>query len=313
MGTEALRVLPQNQSNAILNEAYTYSATHYPFIIKRDMVGLLSGNLEAGYHFLGVNNALGTLQDGDASKFVGTLDLGSGSTQITFMPTVDPSTMPSQYLFTFPWKSSQFSIYVHSFTNHGYLAARYGLNQSVLASSSPQMDHVLNPCFFSGYEDDETYLQTGKMYSVFGNGNWTQCLKFNLYCLNTTAPCPYTSCSFDGAYQPPLPSKTVFWASSNYDDVTHILGLATSASPADIAKKGEKLCLMSWAEVLGEFPNLSQADLSGYCFGASYIFSLLHYGYGFPLDTDVAFHKDYKGTPLTWATGLMISKLQAGW
>jgi Golgi nucleoside diphosphatase len=58
----------------------------YPFDHDQDDVGILDGKFEGIYSWLTLNYALGSYDKGSESKVV-SLDLGGGSTQVTFVPT----------------------------------------------------------------------------------------------------------------------------------------------------------------------------------------------------------------------------------
>jgi Golgi nucleoside diphosphatase len=57
----------------------------YPFVYGREDVGILDGKFEGIYSWLTLNYALGSYEKGSESRVV-SLDLGGGSTQVTFVP-----------------------------------------------------------------------------------------------------------------------------------------------------------------------------------------------------------------------------------
>lgn len=54
----------------------------------------------------------------------------------------------------------------------------------------------------------------GRTVTIQGSGSWSLCSDLTYNFLNTSAPCSYTPCSFDGAFQPALHGD--FLAVSNY-------------------------------------------------------------------------------------------------
>lgn len=93
-----------------------------------------------------------------------------------------------------------------------------------------------------------------------------------------------------------------------------ILGFGEYAEVQDLIDGGIKFCALSWQNALAQYPqylsSLTQLmfgkypkedpnDLYTFCFGANYIYSLLAVGYGFPLDTELAFSKTNNNAPYT--------------
>lgn len=74
--------------------------------------------------------------------------MGSGSTQIAFMPK-SGTFLPTNYYYLFTYEKTNYSPYVHSYTGYGYIDALYSINNTVYESATS--DTVYNPCWLSGY------------------------------------------------------------------------------------------------------------------------------------------------------------------
>lgn len=303
-GTDNLRQLPSGQAEAIMDSISNYTADNYPFLVTPNCVTLLPGILEASFMWVAANYLQGNFKNDD--NLIGTLDMGSGSTQIAYIPKAG-TVIPTNYYYLFTYEKTNYAPYAHSFTGYGYVNSLYSINSSIVEASSS--DVVFNPCLLNGYES--TYELNGRSITMHGTGSWSQCGELIVSFLNSTAQCLYQPCSFDGAYQPALHGD--FMAVSNYVDVAGILGFSESASVGDLIAGGIKFCSLSWTEAQSQFPDEDLPDLATYCFGASYITNLLYKGYGFDLDSTISFSKTYDNDPYTWALGAMIYELQMGW
>jgi len=303
-GTDNLRQLPGGQAEAIMDSVSNYTASYYTFLMTPNCVSILPGILEGGFMWVAANYIMGNFQNG--KDCIGTLDMGSGSTQIAFLPK-SGTFIPTSYYYLFTYEKDNYSPYVHSFSGYGYVASLYAINNSVLQASSGNV--VYNPCFFSGYSS--SIVQGERTIVMQGTGSWAACSDLTAAFLNASTPCSYAPCSFDGAFQPPLHGD--FLAVSNFVDVESILGYSNTATVQDLIDGGIKLCALSWQQVQEQNPDQDPNVLYTYCFGANYISTLLSKGYGFPLATEITFSKTYDNAPYTWSLGAMIYELQMGW
>lgn len=303
-GTDNLRQLPPSQAEGIMDSLSNYTASHYNFLLTPNCVTLLPGILEGGFMWVAANYLMENFQD--QADCIGTLDMGSGSTQIAFVPK-SGTFLPTNYYYLFTYEKENYSPYVHSFTGYGYIASLYAINNSVLQASSG--DVVYNPCLLSGYSS--SFVHAERTVVMQGTGSWSKCSDLTYAYLNSSDPCSYAPCSFDGAFQPALHGD--FLAVSNYVDVESILGYSNTATVQDLINGGIQFCALSWEEAQQKYPDEDPADLYSYCFGANYISMLLSQGYGFPLETEITFSKTYNNAPYTWALGAMIYELQMGW
>eukprot|EP01113_Clastostelium_recurvatum_P008048 TRINITY_DN13772_c0_g1_i6.p1 TRINITY_DN13772_c0_g1~~TRINITY_DN13772_c0_g1_i6.p1 ORF type:complete len:495 (-),score=109.87 TRINITY_DN13772_c0_g1_i6:278-1762(-) len=304
-GTENLRMLGDNVTEAIFNNVITYVHSNYPFKISRDTVGTITGYLEGVYHFLAVNALVvgGTGTVTNSSLLVGTLDMGSGSTQITFVPK-QGTPIPDPYKYLYMTSNGSSSVYVASYSGLGYIESRYALNRSLVMDV--EVSVVRHPCFLLGYNETVTY--NGRDYILQGAGDWDQCRQQTYRFFNKNASCPITPCAFNGVFQPGL--WGTFWATSNYRDVSKFLGLKSTAAIQDFVSKGTKFCRMTWRDAVQTYPDEDVSDLSTFCYGGAYVYSLLRDGYGFPDPYPITFAKNANNRPISWTLGLMVAKLQ---
>jgi len=287
-GTDNLRTIPGGASEAILLSIFGYIVKNYGFFIPSNCVDLLSGNQEGGFLWVSANYLLGTFADG--KKPIGTLDMGSGSTQIAFIPK-SGTVFPPGYTYKFVYKKDTYAPYVYSYSGYGYLAALYTPNTTLIRASSSNL--VYNPCLLYGYS--ESSVVDDRTITLQGTGSWSQCGNLLLAFLNLSAPCANTPCAFSGAWQPSLNGD--FMAVSNFRDVADILDIGDKGTVQEIIDRGIKFCSLSWSDVQKKYPDEDVSDLKTFCFGANYISTLLSQGFGFSLNTKVEFGKKYNGAP----------------
>jgi len=304
-GTDDMRQLPFGQAEQILDAISNYTATNYKFLMTPNCVSLLPGILEGSFMWVAANYLQENFQH-DEGTTIGTLDMGSGSTQIAFIPKAGTA-IPNNYYYTFAYGKDQYTPYVHSYTGYGYINSLYTINSTIAQSSTGNV--IYNPCMLAGY--NTSYTQAAKAITMHGTGSWAQCSALTYAFLNASGVCDQHPCSFDGAYQPSLHGN--FVAVSNYVDIESFLGYSGYATVQNIIDGGVKFCALTWQEALEQYPSVAPSDLSTYCFGANYLSNLLGKGYGFDASTTINFSKTYESSPYTWALGAMIYELQIGW
>lgn len=130
--TAGLRLLQGDQADRLLDEVRALFRSS-PFVSTKEGVSILDGTDEGISAWLTVNFLLGAV--GGAAASVGMLDLGGGSTQVTFRPSPQfqeapsvPSDIHILHLF-----NCSYTLYTHSYLGLGLMSAR----AEVLGRPSP--------------------------------------------------------------------------------------------------------------------------------------------------------------------------------
>mmetsp|Transcript_43212 Transcript_43212/g.105756 ORF Transcript_43212/g.105756 Transcript_43212/m.105756 type:complete len:713 (-) Transcript_43212:160-2298(-) len=349
--TAGLRALPDARAvDLIMDSVRDYLNNNYsPQLVWADTYPrVLSGNEEGVFGWAAVNHMMGRLGE-NIQKTVGTLDMGGSSTQITFVPK-DPVDVPQGYQFSFPWGDKVYNLYTHSFAGYGYNDAR----AAMLSEASTESDGwsepmiLIDPCALSGYRGEQEVGDQN--VTVAGTGSWGDCtdrckllLAKHWPCVSVdggtgvvtsggyrrgghmkdqtersgfVAPC---STNQDGANRVLFtdPVSTEFLALSNFADIEKALGLPVEADVGEILQKGRELCSTRWSELKKTHKDLDQQTLSTYCFGASYIYEVLHEGYHFPPSMKLHFAKrlssdGMKHVKISWTRGMILYELTKG-
>lgn len=152
--TAGLRLLPGYAQNRILDNAKDYIRNYSPFVLSHDeSVSIMEGIDEGLYSWITVNYLLETLHhhyegfgeyegkaDGDGEHSIkkllrreklkqqtfGTLDLGGGSMQITFVPIYDSTVQaaPKEFIHDVKIFGEKLKLYSWSYLGFGLMSAR---------------------------------------------------------------------------------------------------------------------------------------------------------------------------------------------
>ncbi|KAM8921291.1 nucleoside diphosphate phosphatase ENTPD5 [Pelodytes ibericus] len=168
--TAGLRLLPHHKAEALLTEIRNVFRAS-PFLIPDNSVSIMDGTDEGILAWVGVNFLTGRL---NGHHTVGILDLGGGSTQITFLPlskaTLDDT--PKEFISTFELFNSTYRLYTHSYLGLGLKAARLavlGASNSEAQQGQIFRSHCLPQALLSEWDfAGVTYRYGGKSHGITG-------------------------------------------------------------------------------------------------------------------------------------------------
>ncbi|XP_015144106.1 ectonucleoside triphosphate diphosphohydrolase 1 isoform X4 [Gallus gallus] len=290
---------------------------------------IISGQEEGAYGWITINYLLGNFKQSGWKKFLhslksvsetsGALDLGGASTQITFVPDEISSESPQNLLY-FRLYGKDYRVYTHSFLCYGKDQA---LQQKLARDlQSTENSSLFDPCFHQGYQRTISVSNFFKnpctsvekkqfpfsQLHIEGEGNYEKCRR-NIQNLFNKTDCPYSSCSFNGIYLPPLQGD--FGAFSAFYFVMNFLNL-TSDDPFtldEVASAIKKFCARPWHEVKLQYHQIKEKYLSEYCFSGAYILSLLENGYEFTTENWKRIHFLGKigSSDAGWTLGYMLN------
>ncbi|XP_033281530.1 ectonucleoside triphosphate diphosphohydrolase 1 isoform X3 [Orcinus orca] len=328
-GMRLLRMENERLADKIL-AAVAKSISSYPF----DFQGarIITGQEEGAYGWITINYLLGRFtqklswfnlkpSEGDTQETYGALDLGGASTQITFVPR-NETTESSNNTLHFRLYGKNYGVYTHSFLC-------YGKDQALLQKLSKDLQAtngtIRDPCFHSGYRRKMNMSDlyeapcTRRFEATFpflpfpeveirGTGNYQQCRQSILQLFNTSY-CPYSSCSFNGIFLPPLQGN--FGAFSAFYYVMEFLNLTSEeqSTHKKMISTLEKFCSRPWEELQMYFGEVKEKYLSEYCFSGTYILALLLNGYHFTSESwkDIHFMGKVRSTSVGWTLGYMLN------
>jgi len=273
--TAGLRLLPQAQSEALISAVKNTLDTS-GFVNKG--VDIMSELDEGVFGWLTVNYLLHAL-DQPADSYVA-LDLGGGSTQITFAPR-DQATLaasPPSYLHTASVFGKEQKLYTHSYLGAGLMAAREG----VFRLNDPSEATSLASSCIVGEDEVEYRKYKVKREKKMGASACMDEVKQFL-----------GSVGIDQSKE--LPTRKTVAFSYFYD----------RAVDAGLLKKGENGIVtvqqfLRAAEDACDKPDPASPFL---CVDLTFISGLLHHGYQLPASAELGLYKKIDGHETSWALG----------
>ena len=273
--TAGLRLLPQAQSEALISAVKT-TLDSSGFV--NEGVDIMSELDEGVFGWLTVNYLLHAL-DQPADSYVA-LDLGGGSTQITFAPRDQATlaTSPPSYLHAASVFGKEQTLYTHSYLGAGLMAAREG----VFRLNDPSEATSIASACVVGEEEVEYRKYKVKREKKAGS----------IACMDEVKQF-LGSVGIDQSKE--LPTRRTVAFSYFYD----------RAVDAGLLEKGEN-GIVTVQEFLEAAKNTcDNADPASpfLCVDLTFISGLLHHGYQLPGSAELGLYKKIDGHETSWALG----------
>ena len=309
--TAGLRLLSNNDANRIL---YHVQQQFYslPFKVDNNSVTMLEENDEGLFAWYTVNFLLQKLHK--INESIATLDLGGGSTQITFSTyNIDTLIRSHQYIVQRYIEGEQEFIYTHSYLGLGLMSARRSIlamdidhsKSSSSSSLSIGMDYnyeywISSPCFKILNNETYHWRQDHQIYHIQYNNNgdkddddisWYKCLSnVENFIINANIDQPEE-----------LKHRQIYAISYFYDrmkDIRIVRNDNGQVRVGDFFLYAENICRNS-IRIKRQNPFL--------CIDLTYIACYLHYGLGLPTTKDIMLVKKIDGIEISWALGAAIN------
>merc|ERR1712137_412 len=304
--TAGLRLLPEEESDAILDSIRSLIFDQYDFYFQYNWAKIISGSEESIYDWLTVQQLL--LVNHDASdSTVGVVDMGGGSVEVTFDPISLGSPYDNDYIRDVDWNEEEYQVYGYSYLPYGHNSAREWV-QAILAETQPG-DVVENPCYLVGF--NHTNPQPDGSSPLFvGTGNPDECVDVILQLFNDSV-CDFVQCTFNGIYQPLIEGGQQFYGLDNLARVVNFLQLPSQTQLDTIDSNSRQFCEMTWEEAQDAYPDeLDGITLFNGCFEGLYAYSLLTAGLKFsPESTQFTFVGELYGVDVSWTWGAMTDQV----
>lgn len=356
--TAGLRLLGPDQSNAIIASVRRLFEQKYPFPIAdgsdeqgnllRNGVEIMDGRDEGVFAWITVNYLLNLIGSDRRSLTAAVMDLGGGSTQIVFEPSLPKSTHmhPGEHVYELRnFGNASYTLYQNSYLGYGLKQARQSTNSlatfahlmkhaetahtgrmpSSWEAFSANNTHIPNPCYASGMQKTaKVSTGTSQAREVTMRGTvsgFRACQRLVELMMDKDAECQQSPCSFAGVYQPPLSQvfkhADIIALSYFYDRLTP-LGLGPTFTLKELEQLAERVCAppSEWPRFTS--PSFSPEALSelqqraDYCLDLTYIHSLLRLGYELEDSRRITLAKKIGGFELGWALGAQLAVLSGG-
>jgi len=242
-------------------------------------VDIMSELDEGVFGWLTVNYLLHALDQPDNSYVA--LDLGGGSTQITFAPR-DRATLessPASYLHTASVFGKEQTLYTHSYLGAGLMAAREGIFR---LKDPVEATNISSACVVASKEVEYRKFNV-KQEKKVGSSACMEEVKQFLATIN-----------IDQSKE--LPTRRVVAFSYFYD----------RAVDAELVKRGENgvVTVQQFLEAAKDACDKPDSEESPFlCVDLTFISGLLHHGYQLPISAELGLYKKIDGHETSWALG----------
>ncbi|XP_015239959.1 PREDICTED: ectonucleoside triphosphate diphosphohydrolase 5-like [Cyprinodon variegatus] len=291
--TAGLRLLPAAKAQALLDQVQRVF-DESPFLVSDNSVSIMNGTNEGILAWISLNFLTGHLNS-HAKKTVGILDLGGGSTQITFLPklrkTIE-SVPKDDYVARFDFLNSTFELYTHSYLGNGLMAARLAA-LGALGAEGLEWQVFKSSCLPKQFRDDWSFGDL--TYQVSGDpegqAGYKLCYQEVLKVVKGIIHQPYE-----------LEDSNVFYAFSYYFDRAVDAGLINNVQGGmlqvrDFKKRAKEVC-----NKMTKYPSVSPF----LCMDLTYITCLLKDGFGFKDSAVLQLTKKVKNVEASWALGAVL-------
>ncbi|KAL2712979.1 nucleoside diphosphate phosphatase ENTPD5 isoform X1 [Vespula squamosa] len=313
--TAGLRLLPGHKANNILEECSKLFESS-GFRISKNSISIMDGASEGIFSWFTVNFLLDKLNSHTSENTVAALDLGGGSTQVTFSPNKMQTKELKQHVYAINAFSHNMSVYTHSYLGMGLMAARkeiltHGMTIKNTTAKDPIVirSECINPIVSAPWSyGGQNYIIKGPVNATFktvktqnfagGNENrpivrFSECLKIVEKYVNAISNKPIG-----------LGTHEIYAFSYYFERATEV-GLIDPFSGGVIhlgafLKQATETC---------DYPNAEQPFM---CLDLTFIYVLLHNGFGLEPTTRLFLYKKINQHELSWALGAAFNVLQSG-
>ncbi|XP_009083463.1 PREDICTED: ectonucleoside triphosphate diphosphohydrolase 4, partial [Acanthisitta chloris] len=297
--TAGMRILPESQQKAILEDLLTDIPVHFDFLFSDSHAEVISGKQEGVYAWIGINFVLGRFEHTDDEaeavvevqvpgsesresilrrRTVGILDMGGVSTQIAYeVPKTEEVAKNLLAEFNLGCDAHQtehvYRVYVATFLGFGGNAARQRYEESLFASTVLKNrvlgrqtglssdSPYLDPCLPLDAEDE--IQQNGQVLYLRGTGDFHLCREILQPFMNKTNE---TQTSLNGVYQPAVHfQNSEFYGFSEFYYCTEdVLRMGGDYNAAKFTKAAKDYCGTKWSVLRERFDRglyASHADL----------------------------------------------------
>ncbi|XP_022449880.1 ectonucleoside triphosphate diphosphohydrolase 6 isoform X3 [Delphinapterus leucas] len=164
--TAGLRLLPGEKAQKLLRKVKeVFEAS--PFLVGDDCVSIMNGTDEGVSAWITVNFLTGSLKTPGRSN-VGMLDLGGGSTQITFLPRFEGTlqTSPPGFLTSLQMFNRTYRLYSYSYLGLGLMSARLAVLGGEEGKPAEDGAELVSPCLSPGFRGEWEHAEV--TYRVSG-------------------------------------------------------------------------------------------------------------------------------------------------
>ncbi|XP_050807174.1 ectonucleoside triphosphate diphosphohydrolase 6 isoform X3 [Gopherus flavomarginatus] len=150
--TAGLRLLPGDKAQKLLDKVKEIFQTS-PFFVRDDCVSMMNGTDEGISAWITINFLTGSL-NAPRNRSVGMLDLGGGSTQMTFLPITEITlrTSPAGHITSFQMFNNTYKLYSYSYLGLGLMSARLAILGGIEGQALKEGEELISPCLSPSFQ-----------------------------------------------------------------------------------------------------------------------------------------------------------------
>uniref|UniRef100_A0A8C5KT32 nucleoside diphosphate phosphatase n=1 Tax=Jaculus jaculus TaxID=51337 RepID=A0A8C5KT32_JACJA len=275
--TAGLRLLPGEKAQKLLQKVKeVFKAS--PFLVGDDCVSIMNGTDEGVSAWITVNFLTGSLKTPGRSS-VGMLDLGGGSTQITFLPRVE---VTSPLGFT--------RLCLHSYLGLGLMSARLAILGGVEGKPAEDGKELISPCLSPGFRGEWEHAEV--TYRISGQ---------KAAGLHETCASRVSEVLRNKVHKTEEVQHVDFYAFSYYYDLAASVGLIDAEKGGSLMVGDFEIAAKYVCRTLETRPQSSPFT----CMDLTYI-SLLLQEFGFPRDKVLRLTRKIDNVETSWALGAIF-------
>ncbi|XP_038606932.1 ectonucleoside triphosphate diphosphohydrolase 6 isoform X1 [Tachyglossus aculeatus] len=286
--TAGLRLLPEGKAQKLLQKVReVFKAS--PFFVGDDCVSIMNGTDEGVSAWITVNFLTGSLNS-PGKKSVGMLDLGGGSTQITFLPQAEETLQTSQvgYITSFQLFNSTYKLYSYSYLGLGLMSARLAVLGGVEGQAAKEDEELVSPCLSPHFRGEWEHAEV--MYRITGQEAG---LRHYELCANRVAEI------LNNKVHKTKEVKTLdFYAFSYYYDLAAQVGLIDQQKGGNLTVEDFEVA----AKYICSTIKVHSPESPFLCLDLTYI-SLLLQELGFPKNKELKLAQKIDEVETSWALG----------
>ncbi|XP_011268404.1 ectonucleoside triphosphate diphosphohydrolase 5 isoform X1 [Camponotus floridanus] len=314
--TAGLRLLPEAKANNILEECRKLFQMS-GFQIAKNSISIMEGTDEGIFSWFTVNFLLDRFNSIDSQTTVAALDLGGGSTQITFQPNNDQAKQLEKHVYSINVLNHNMSLYTHSYLGMGLMAARKAIltyDMNLQETVDPKLPiEIHSECINPIISTEWSY--GGRDYIVKGpiNGTYKLIKTQNFAGGDENKPIVrFSECSkIIKKYVNTLTDKPIGLKDHEIYAFSYYFERATEVALIDPFLGGivQLNGFLKQAMETCDYPNTDQPFM---CLDLTFIYILLRDGFSLEPTTKLYLYKKISGHELSWALGAAFNILQNG-
>lgn len=306
--TAGLRLLPPAKAEALL-QACRDLFSEIPFITNENSIGIMDGTDEGIFSWFTVN-FLNERLNHQPARTLAALDLGGGSTQVTFAASTPDTLKEREFIHQAAAPKGRVSVYTNSYLGLGLMAARKAI---LLRGQKEEARDITSDCVNPVIKSRKfSYGGTDYFISGLASKYPTRKIKGDAITVGETIPVvDYDKCNqylVEYVRSKPAPPSELqdqpIFAFSYYFDRASEAGLIDENT-------GGSVLVQDFAIAAKKACNEANTDQPFMCFDLNFISVLLEKGFNLAPKSKIFLFKKVNGHEISWALGAAYNMLAA--